>query len=724
MSKPPPVEPLSFVLPLRHIAAWHEIPEITEKPEVRASIPVLQRGLVWNPGQIELLWDSILRGFPIGSIVLSARITGQTKIGEEANQEITHHLLDGQQRCDAIALGYKDPFRALGLQPAENKPGRSILWLDLDPPKDEWSTREFLVRLTTPSHPWGYTRGDATQPIGADEIRDALTRVGQDPAAESYRRPTPAELCPQVANVPIPLAWLLLNQSTDDFWGSLLDRLDGSCSLPWHGNLRAFLKNPEKETSRARLLQALRRIECTEIIALCAPADLISGSRQEADGAPERVNISSIEHLFQRLNQQGTPLDGEELAYSMIKAYWPELAAPIDQIEKPMPATRLITLAIRAALVGENRERLPGALGVSQIRKLAGKQDERTNLVFEYISKRLEVGCRQLRGWLHYDPKQNESGLLPVHIASIARDSPDLFLLLLTFATRPDADWQLSGGERSQCLQAMVTVVHWFGRDKPKISNRIFAACAEHISRVNIRIALAEALAAGELRPVHSPEVVETFFDDLTETKRLNWSWDQLGHGDGLEEEKQIVQDKWREFLLFRGQMELLLYAQRDFLFQRFPDYDPARKDYWKGHNRPWDYDHILAKTYVHSKQGDHKAVCAEWLNTIGNYRAWPMEDNRSEQAETAVKKLANDDKIQEQKLCSNSFIEPEELAAFSHGHETRRKPEAATAFVNACRNRMLRIYRTWYAAVDVASILPSPFGPDGQTEGANRNAT
>ena len=45
--------------------------------------------------------------------------------------------------------------------------------------------------------------------------------------------------------------------------------------------------------------------------------------------------------------------------------------------------------------------------------------------------------------------------------------------------------------------------------------------------------------------------------------------------------------------------------------------YDPARKDFWKGHNRPWDYDHILAKTYVHSKQEDHKRACGEWLNTI-----------------------------------------------------------------------------------------------------------
>ena len=79
-------------------------------PAIRASVPILQRGLVWNPAQIELLWDSVLRGFPIGAIVLSAKIESQVKASDAKKLAMTHHLLDGQQRCDAIALGFKDLF--------------------------------------------------------------------------------------------------------------------------------------------------------------------------------------------------------------------------------------------------------------------------------------------------------------------------------------------------------------------------------------------------------------------------------------------------------------------------------------------------------------------------------------------------------------------------------------------------------------------------------------
>ena len=55
-------------LSLAQIASWQNTTKATS--EIIAKVPSLQRGAVWKPGQVELLWDSILRGFPIGAFVL------------------------------------------------------------------------------------------------------------------------------------------------------------------------------------------------------------------------------------------------------------------------------------------------------------------------------------------------------------------------------------------------------------------------------------------------------------------------------------------------------------------------------------------------------------------------------------------------------------------------------------------------------------------------------
>ena len=81
----------NFSYTLKQIAEW-----TSSNSEV--TIPALQRGLVWKPRQVELLWDSILRGFPIGSFLLSD-IVNNDGSGK-------YYLMDGQQRYNAISIGF------------------------------------------------------------------------------------------------------------------------------------------------------------------------------------------------------------------------------------------------------------------------------------------------------------------------------------------------------------------------------------------------------------------------------------------------------------------------------------------------------------------------------------------------------------------------------------------------------------------------------------------
>lgn len=104
------------ILTLEQVAAWWLPKAMKGKmhKDVRAALPSLQRGFVWDAYQVECLWDSIIQGFPIGSLLLSK--IGEGSAGSEQQghgsdgkiENATHFLLDGQQRTTAIALGFRN----------------------------------------------------------------------------------------------------------------------------------------------------------------------------------------------------------------------------------------------------------------------------------------------------------------------------------------------------------------------------------------------------------------------------------------------------------------------------------------------------------------------------------------------------------------------------------------------------------------------------------------
>jgi hypothetical protein len=309
-----------LMLSLNEIASWNPGICAAVTPPIIASVPALQRGLVWRPQQIELLWDSILRGFPIGAMVVCPKMEKQER---KPDERITHHLLDGQQRCNAIALGFTDPFSSSTA--GETTRIGSILWLDLDPEFEQNSTRSYLVRVTTMAHPWGYKRNDETDPLSTWAIRDSLNRINLDPAAENYKRPSPVHLWPYDATTSVPVAWLLgaWAKSGDGFWNELA-AMAKSAPFPWADNVCRFCDDPSPKAveQKSRIIRGIKRAAESRFIVLNAPPELLEVSQQERTAAADTQDVTNIEQLFQRLNQQGTRLDGEELSYSMIKAYW------------------------------------------------------------------------------------------------------------------------------------------------------------------------------------------------------------------------------------------------------------------------------------------------------------------------------------------------------------------------------------------------------------------
>lgn len=120
-------------------------------------IPTIQRGFVWKPYQIENLWDSLARNFPIGTFTID---------DSSKNKQI----LDGQQRASAIVIGYK----GMAGNTAFNMHGNFMrLFVDIAKPSAD-SEKKFTFRLITRSHPWGYQLKDNDETLSVADRRNVL----------------------------------------------------------------------------------------------------------------------------------------------------------------------------------------------------------------------------------------------------------------------------------------------------------------------------------------------------------------------------------------------------------------------------------------------------------------------------------------------------------------------------------------------------------------------
>ena len=116
---------------------------------VYVALPVIQRGSVWKPKQIIDLWDSLLRGMPMGSLmyspmpadILVRKVSGQVLEKAKAG---TIGLIDGQQRTLAMLIAWN--------QAGERMDRR--IWVDFsDKPGDE---NLFRFHVTTKNQPFGF----------------------------------------------------------------------------------------------------------------------------------------------------------------------------------------------------------------------------------------------------------------------------------------------------------------------------------------------------------------------------------------------------------------------------------------------------------------------------------------------------------------------------------------------------------------------------------------
>lgn len=583
----------SLLFNLKEISLW-------VKDDSNVRIPELQRGLVWKPSQVELLWDSILRGFPIGSFMLS-------DIPEDKDR---YYLMDGQQRFNAISIGFGS---------VENS--RAILWLDIDPEKTKNSSRTFWVKATTIAHPWGFANNDECGFLSASDRRSALDEFGLH-GKNIYNEVVDLHnTWPVKASRPIPLQFFLDApvKDKDAFTTYVISRCEQEES-----NFRCFGKNPVTEADSERIASfydAFHRLEVYRVSCNYLTRDVMEN---ESSVANNDGRVTTLETLFTRLNTGGTRITQEDLGYSAIKAYWPEIKDKNDRIaERYMPPAKLVMLAFRLALTEPSQDKaFKGTMSVKQIRSLATDRKAKQRIDDLYGSDKLEKIMNIVDEWLNvFNAEKNPSpDATPMVLrTSIARNSTEIYLLLMYFASESlNGKMGLSAAKE---VRALAFYLHWFSDDAAKVVAEVYNRCRNGITIEAVRSAISQSFANKWLVAPYTPDEMGRFFTIKPEPKWRVWSEDYY---------------PWQDFFLkvskFGNQKtnEMLLFAQRTFINTYFKMYDPARQDMWDSHNRPWDYDHITPQEWIANKRGAYRDYCKDWLWNIGNIAAIPFEENRS----------------------------------------------------------------------------------------------
>ena len=640
------------------------------KTDSEVKIPAIQRGLVWKPHQVELLWDSILRQFPIGAFTLSHLHTEGTDI---------YNLIDGQQRWNAMALGY-------GTLSHED----CILWFDLKPDDKVWgnskTTRKYIIRATTKAHPWGYKANDDCNTLNTAQKRVALQEFGVNTDNEYEGTISLTETYPIESGLPIPLCWMIAageehSEDKDGFAKCIMDKIEENKTS------RKFKLKQVDEINDGLIVkyyEAFKSLAHYKVPTINILQETIDN---ESEDKGEAGALSDIEILFNRIGTGGTPITQSELMYSAVKAYWSELTEENDRLATLyMPPHTLISLAFQLVLSTMNKglERAPS---VAKIRKLAGDDDLR-----KAINK---LYCTDGKGsvmshilvtvdhWL-----TNYDKIPKVLRTTIARKSPEVYLLLMIFAKWKE-EGQIDPILKEEALfRATAYYLHWMVGDKFGVANSIYKAVANNPLnewRTIIKRVLLVSCVKGTIIPLLSPEAFRSLF--IIEGDK-NWRPDGNGRGS---------MPWWPLWETVSYNEEMLLYAQREYMCKRFPNYDPARQDLWEDKNRPWDFDHIIPQDWIHRQRSWRQAYtdyCKAWKDNNGNMAAIPFWVNRAKSNE------ANWDEYEHN---SADLLADEQISEFCKLFNAMLNTDAkqAKCFVEKTFTRMCKIYNEVYALLE-----------------------
>lgn len=663
---------------LKEIAAW----QLTCNQIV--TLPALQRGFVWNASQIETLWDSILRGFPIGSFLMT----------ESGNNLL---LMDGQQRATSIAYGFFNPWNDnhVTFFDKGNKDSRHIpvLWIDLDPKDKVTDTHKFLLKIVTRSHPWGYKSRNNRETVTMGDRKKAIELFRANPNNAVLERYTDFEnknTFPIDANIPIPLCFLLeeLHNGTkaSDIAANVLRRvevldlqnfpeIDGTSYID-RLSYKLQLENLEPYFS------ALKEIISYEVPAITTSNDVIN----ESDNSENTGSADPT--LFVRLNSQGTAIVGEELIYSIFKAEFPPFKETVEKLGADfiMPS-KLLSIIIRKCLTDLDNNEFKNSLNINDFRKRLKEKDN------EFRSKLYEiVDSGTIKNYFDnilYILKAKDSLHIPqILIKYLINNNLEVFTLLLLSVK----DKKLSNQKILELKKSFLKAC-WFNLDAKKFVRENWRNAIEGNGFWTDENWTKLEIECQYICPLFKPgnflEFVGTQIDGKIPYD--NWypeDFTDFYSAEIIANREDIIKSWWDKVLnTIVWNREVLIFAQRAYFNYNFSEYNSL--DVLTATNRPWDWDHIYPQNYVYNRKDNVDYRIRDLYNHNCNLRALSYDINRSEGAHVPPYK-----RFTETKSRKDFFINEDDYHYWEKINDRVKATHEVENLLSAFQHRMANIYK------------------------------
>jgi hypothetical protein len=603
---------------LKDIADWQMTPDESE-----VELPTLQRGFVWKPKQIEDLWDSILRGYPIGSFLFSKTVS-------------RYYLMDGQQRATSIFLGFNNPYTPIVNTEAWSIKGElPVVWIDIKPETISTSSK-YLIRLTTRSHPWGYQARNNQNKLSTSNRRKALSLFKKhiDNTEIGYTNFSNATTFPYDSSFPLPLSFLIESNTIEEIINKAELYLPEYISTqrgPF-GNKKEFIN----------LLKTDLRYDLSVIFENVNKLDNVKIKFNTID---ERVlneeNNDANPTLFVRINSSGSALTGDDLIYSIYKSIYPESKTLIENVAlnfiKP---TQVLSLVSRITASDSDGKTFVKKMNVIDFQRRIKDEDFKfklgemiSNRVFESLfSNTLNIlSCK--------DNPLFSGEVPPVVIKQAIKKKQDLFLFLLYWLHNHSID--LTNDIKLKIASKFFTFAFFEFSNIKRLwkeyieDNKFWEKPINNLMWWDNNDGIHFLINPNLLKDYYSQQNICDMFKTNNEHR---WGLWEEGVGEKIityyknikNQDFELLKSNeffWKFITVLRNNRQLILLAQRDYINKTFGDYN--QMDSVEDTNAPWDWDHIYPSEWVYNMKRCNKGI-RDWINTNGNYRAISLEDNRS----------------------------------------------------------------------------------------------